>query len=850
MMDSWRRELRGVQSGPEWEVGGRGGPREELDLTKMDTLIMQVSKMSRSVAEVRESCLCLEESISMEEQEQTIFESELKSSTINPSRGHQHSVTETNLQTSAQLIRAHIEESDKENEMLEEELRILIKRLMNMKESKRIKLREMKDQYGNQLVDKEEVEQEKKVVGLKHKKNVLATSILSLKWEKQRKAQEEWHNFEEVVINMATLQHMVRNKCKTLQQYKDSVQMLQTEVHSKKQVESPAIIWRKHEDSKRADTHNLSFVSHVAQHDLTLPKASSTTFVPTVQGQDHTQARYSFTTSLSLLKLPSTKFGHMKTNNCPWNIQKNNEMTLDSSVSEDYLQKLNPVSCSQAQPLETSPHCFFKNHSQITANSEPNSSPLLYQHSSNQNKHQRCNQAPGPKTVSPSQGSTTSSIDSISFSPKNFSPAHTQTFDAPSLKDMGCSTFMSQATRGQTSSHEISSIAPQAYKGLEMAPQKSKSVRSPLGKPKSAEMTISRGFQSPHISNHSSKFRGAGNPCLLSRNSHVPPLSKGIGKSPSRHLSIYSQVPYQKHCKKYNNPALVSTEVSGFSLPAEHVTYKEKSQEFLASTDCPEEKSAASFGNNENGPSSNTVPSAPNETASSILPIPIEVDNHESLKVTSPVPSTCSTLLMEPSNTEGTSQFSEGSQQSINTTLSIAEKSMDCSPVASYTSPVTISISSSSYSSHSISKKQKKSEAPGMKFLQYKQIPSTPNSNLHQSSQGFHSSTPAPSSSFPFIFQDGLQANSEGNLRFNLFESSLAESSLQESSRNSGSSIFALDDFANSRTDSTSTGLFNLNLGSDGESTEHSDSSFFSSLFDSSSDTNSNSNETSSFHLF
>lgn len=34
----------------------------------------------------------------------------------------------------------------------------------------------------------------------------------------------EWHNFEKVVINMATLWNMVRNKCKILQQYKDSVQ--------------------------------------------------------------------------------------------------------------------------------------------------------------------------------------------------------------------------------------------------------------------------------------------------------------------------------------------------------------------------------------------------------------------------------------------------------------------------------------------------------------------------------------------------------------------------------------------------------------------------------------------------
>lgn len=46
-----------------------------------------------------------------------------------------------------QLIRNHIEGDDRENEMLEEELLILNKRLVNIKESKRTKLREMKVQF-------------------------------------------------------------------------------------------------------------------------------------------------------------------------------------------------------------------------------------------------------------------------------------------------------------------------------------------------------------------------------------------------------------------------------------------------------------------------------------------------------------------------------------------------------------------------------------------------------------------------------------------------------------------------------------------------------------------------------
>lgn len=57
MMDSQNRELCGLQAWSEWKSGGKQG-QKKLQLTKMDTLIMQVSKISRSVAEVRESCLC------------------------------------------------------------------------------------------------------------------------------------------------------------------------------------------------------------------------------------------------------------------------------------------------------------------------------------------------------------------------------------------------------------------------------------------------------------------------------------------------------------------------------------------------------------------------------------------------------------------------------------------------------------------------------------------------------------------------------------------------------------------------------------------------------------------------
>lgn len=57
MMETWKREFCEAQPGAEWKSSGRGGAKE-LELARMDTLIMEVSKMSRSVAAVRESCLC------------------------------------------------------------------------------------------------------------------------------------------------------------------------------------------------------------------------------------------------------------------------------------------------------------------------------------------------------------------------------------------------------------------------------------------------------------------------------------------------------------------------------------------------------------------------------------------------------------------------------------------------------------------------------------------------------------------------------------------------------------------------------------------------------------------------
>lgn len=53
-MQSWEREL----CGPGRVDGGRGRLGDELELNKMDTLIMQMSRVSRAVAEVSESCLC------------------------------------------------------------------------------------------------------------------------------------------------------------------------------------------------------------------------------------------------------------------------------------------------------------------------------------------------------------------------------------------------------------------------------------------------------------------------------------------------------------------------------------------------------------------------------------------------------------------------------------------------------------------------------------------------------------------------------------------------------------------------------------------------------------------------
>ena len=53
-MQSWKREL----CRPGRVAGGRERPKGELELTKMDTLIIQVSRVNRAVTEVTESCFC------------------------------------------------------------------------------------------------------------------------------------------------------------------------------------------------------------------------------------------------------------------------------------------------------------------------------------------------------------------------------------------------------------------------------------------------------------------------------------------------------------------------------------------------------------------------------------------------------------------------------------------------------------------------------------------------------------------------------------------------------------------------------------------------------------------------
>lgn len=233
----------------------------------------------------------------------------------------------------------------------------------------------------------------------------------------------------------------------------------------------------------------------------------------------------------------STKFGEKKTNNCSWNMQKSSEGPVYSSVFEDCSQASNSLNCSQAQPHETF-SCSLQVHSQITKSSEPNSFSL------------HCQQTNGSK-------------DSISFSPMIFSPANNLKFNGSISKEIGNSSIISQSTKVPSLSHELLNISSQRFKNLRVAPQKLKNVRVPLTKTASAEVNIPRRLESHHI-----KLEGIGTPCLLSKCTLAPPTSRAIGKSSYRGLSIYSQKPYQRTCKKLNEPSLVNNEVSGFSLPA------------------------------------------------------------------------------------------------------------------------------------------------------------------------------------------------------------------------------------------------------------------------------------------
>ncbi|XP_063869064.1 uncharacterized protein LOC135105058 [Scylla paramamosain] len=369
MMQSWKREMRGARR----ISGDRGKFKEELELTKIDTLIMQVTRMNRAVAEVNESCLCLEEFISKEKKDQAELQSELKaSSTLNILRNQQHLLTKANLQASMQLVRNHIEREESENRRREEEIMGLIKRMKNMKESKITKLNEIKDHYGSQLVDKEKIEQKKKVIELKHKKNILTTCITKFKQEKQKKGDTEWKNFVEAVIKMAELHQVTENEYNSLQQYKASVQMLQTAVLPMKQADSSSVS-REHAGDMNQVMKHRSPSLHAKQPDLITARTadrgpvntSSSTNQMLNQGYGTTFSRSSFNTSLSFLKIPHSKLGEKKIDDYSQSTEIYSGGPLETLFSENHPQVAAALSSHQVQHQEATPDYHKTSPSQL-----------------------------------------------------------------------------------------------------------------------------------------------------------------------------------------------------------------------------------------------------------------------------------------------------------------------------------------------------------------------------------------------------------------------------------------------------------------------------------------------------
>ncbi|KAK3873546.1 hypothetical protein Pcinc_021448 [Petrolisthes cinctipes] len=205
-----------------------------LEWDQLDSLSVQATRIHRSLTEQKERCLCNEELISKEDTEATQLKSELQSLELSTSKQAmnllQQSATETNLQSSLEVMRKQISHEDKENQGLLENLEDLNKKMEGAQQKYQAHLQAIRLHYGDRLVDSDKIEFKKKLQRLENEKNALTSRLANLKLDQKSLAMKEWESFTKSVITLAELAVNYRNKLKTTTQLRNHVKILESRI--------------------------------------------------------------------------------------------------------------------------------------------------------------------------------------------------------------------------------------------------------------------------------------------------------------------------------------------------------------------------------------------------------------------------------------------------------------------------------------------------------------------------------------------------------------------------------------------------------------------------------------------
>ncbi|KAK4315069.1 hypothetical protein Pmani_013684 [Petrolisthes manimaculis] len=175
-----------------------------------------------------------EELISKQDTEATQLKSELESLELSTSKQAmnllQQSATETNLQSSLEVMRKQLSHEDKENHGLLESLEDLNKKMEGAQQKYQAHLQAIRLHYGDRLVDSDKIECKKKLQQLENEKNTLSSRLANLKLDQKSLAKKEWESFTKSVITLAELGINYTNKLKTATQLRNNVKILESRI--------------------------------------------------------------------------------------------------------------------------------------------------------------------------------------------------------------------------------------------------------------------------------------------------------------------------------------------------------------------------------------------------------------------------------------------------------------------------------------------------------------------------------------------------------------------------------------------------------------------------------------------